>query len=377
MGEEKNPFLIQGYIGPETFCDRRNETKTISNALLNGRNITLFSLRRMGKTGLLYHVGHHMEQKKTVKFLYSDLFNTYSTEDLARSMGQELLRVFAPKRGLARWLGSVFRSISPGISFDPLTGNPEITFNFVRPQESVKTLEHIFDFLESRKETIVWALDEFQQVGTYQKPGTEALLRSRIQKLSRTHFIFSGSHRTLLSQMFTSAKKPFYQSTQWMELQEIGRSDYRKFILKHFNTKRNRILPEMADAILDITLGHTWYVQYLCNRLYATERLVTEKLLASEMRALLKEFEPVYHNFKSLLSPFQWQVLRAVAIEERVYMPGSHVFLHRHNLGAAASVRRALDSLIQQDMISEINTGSERYYRLNDVFLMRWFQSWN
>lgn len=47
-----NPFLIVGYQGPEYFfCDRVNETETIISALRNGRNMTLVSPRRMGKTG--------------------------------------------------------------------------------------------------------------------------------------------------------------------------------------------------------------------------------------------------------------------------------------------------------------------------------------
>ena len=50
----KNPFLLYGYDGPEYFCDRESETKRIISALRNGRNITLLSPRRMGKTGLIF-----------------------------------------------------------------------------------------------------------------------------------------------------------------------------------------------------------------------------------------------------------------------------------------------------------------------------------
>lgn len=51
-----NPFLIVGYQGPEYFCDREKETEVILSALHNGRNITLVSPRRMGKTGLIKNV---------------------------------------------------------------------------------------------------------------------------------------------------------------------------------------------------------------------------------------------------------------------------------------------------------------------------------
>ncbi|GBU26415.1 hypothetical protein R83H12_03112 [Fibrobacteria bacterium R8-3-H12] len=48
----KNPFLISGYHSPAYFCDRAAETKQIISALQSGRNISLISPRRIGKTGL-------------------------------------------------------------------------------------------------------------------------------------------------------------------------------------------------------------------------------------------------------------------------------------------------------------------------------------
>lgn len=344
------------------------------DALLNRRNVTLLALRRMGKSGLLWHAGHHLESKYNVKFLYSDLFNSYSNEDLARILSQELMRQFAPKRSFGKWISTVFKGIVPILSFDPLTGNPELSFNFNSPQEPVRTIEHIFHFLRSTGERVVWALDEFQQVGFYEQPGTEALLRSLIQQTHNVSFVFSGSHRSMLTQMFSNVKRPFYQSTQWMEIHEIPKEEYIRFILLKFNARNPRIGREEAADILDFTMGHTWYVQYLCNRMYGSRRKVTPHLLKDEKLRLLNEFEPVYHNFKALLSPYQWRVLRAIAREEKLYMPNAASFLYRHKLGAAASVKRAIESLIEQDMVSVVQDEERRYFRLNDVFLMRWFQ---
>ena len=43
-----NPFLVYGYNSPEYFCDREKETDKMISALLNERNLTLISPRRMG-----------------------------------------------------------------------------------------------------------------------------------------------------------------------------------------------------------------------------------------------------------------------------------------------------------------------------------------
>ena len=50
-----NPFSITSYIGAAYFCDRDVETKELAGALANGRNVTIVSPRRVGKTGLIHH----------------------------------------------------------------------------------------------------------------------------------------------------------------------------------------------------------------------------------------------------------------------------------------------------------------------------------
>ena len=77
-----NPFLIVGYQGPEYFCDREKETEVILSALHNGRNITLVSPRRMGKTGLIKNVFYTLQEKeKNAKCFYLDIFSTQNLRE--------------------------------------------------------------------------------------------------------------------------------------------------------------------------------------------------------------------------------------------------------------------------------------------------------
>ena len=46
----KNPFVTNGYAGPEYFCDRVEETQHITEMLTNENNMALISPRRIGKT---------------------------------------------------------------------------------------------------------------------------------------------------------------------------------------------------------------------------------------------------------------------------------------------------------------------------------------
>lgn len=53
-----NPFTTTGYVAPEYFCDREIETGKIIEAITSNRNLTLISLRRMGKTALLKQISY-------------------------------------------------------------------------------------------------------------------------------------------------------------------------------------------------------------------------------------------------------------------------------------------------------------------------------
>lgn len=50
-----NPFVTNGYAGPDYFCDRIDETAILTKLLSNGNNVALMSPRRVGKTDLIRH----------------------------------------------------------------------------------------------------------------------------------------------------------------------------------------------------------------------------------------------------------------------------------------------------------------------------------
>jgi len=60
-----NPFITGGYVGPDYFCDRQIETNQILKAISSKRNVTLISLRRMGKTGLLRQISIYLKTHQT------------------------------------------------------------------------------------------------------------------------------------------------------------------------------------------------------------------------------------------------------------------------------------------------------------------------
>jgi hypothetical protein len=83
----KNPFIVKGYESAAFFCDRDAETTEIIANIQNGRDTTLISPRKYGKTCLILHV-FEMAKKKRLKIdtLYVDIYATLSLDDLTKTL---------------------------------------------------------------------------------------------------------------------------------------------------------------------------------------------------------------------------------------------------------------------------------------------------
>lgn len=370
--ELKNPFLVYGYVSPRYFCDREEETKKMLSALDNGRNVTLIAPRRMGKTGLIKNTFYQMQQQHAeVACFYMDIFATRDLSSLVRLLAKTVLgQLDTLSETVLNKLTTFFRTCRPMISVDELTGVPTVTLDFV-PDKSEQTLKEIFDYMVASSRQCYLAIDEFQQISFYPEKGTEALLRSFIQFMPNVHFIFAGSSRHLMEEMFTSTKRPFYQSTQLMMLHEIREESYYRFASAFFEAKGCSLSKQVFGWIYTRFAGYTWYIQALLNRLYELNESVADVRQAEQVLInLLEENAQVYQNLIVLLTDNQLTLMRAIAHEGIVASPNRGDFIKRHGLKAPSSVNTALKSLLEKELIYKSATG----YMVYDRFMSVWLQ---
>ncbi len=367
-----NPFVLSGYISPEYFCNRNHEAGKIISALENGRNITLFSIRRVGKTGLIDHVFYKLHRQKKYLLIYLDILPTSNLNDFINIFAKAVISKLEtrPERILKK-IGDLFASLRPTITFDPITGSPNIEFKLETAKEASQTLEQIFKYIKNQKKHIVIATDEFQQITKYPEKNIEAILRANIQKATNATFIFSGSHKHILLSMFSEYGRPFYQSSELHLLEKIKEEYYIKFIKSKFEKGGKQIKEEQVERILEITRIHTYYVQFLCNRLYGlSARSITNDIIGKTLLEILDENETVYINYRNLLTYSQWKLLEAIAKEGNAKKLLSREFIQAHNLTAASSVQAAIGSLMNKEMIYK----EGGFYFVYDVFLERWLE---
>ena len=364
-----NPFVLTGYVSPEYFCDRQKETDKIISALLNGRNITLTSPRRMGKTGLIHHVFRNMQEDNDVKCFYVDLYQTDSLELLVKKLADTILGTLdSTEDTIIKNVISFFKMLRPVVTVDPMTGEPGFKVD-VEPGQGEYSLSEIFAYMEQSDYRCFVAFDEFQTIAGYADKNVEALLRSYIQRLTNVNFIFSGSQRHVLENMFASASRPFYQSTQMMPLGTIDKSAYHAFSSDMMRNNGQSIDEETFDYLYTKLSSHTWYVHTLLNRLYETGIETIDKATVDDILAdILLENEGTFQTFLRLVTPIQAKVLHAVATEGTIKEIQGKAFLTRYQLGAASTVKTAVKSLVGKELLLD-NNGE---YQIYDRFFGLW-----
>ncbi len=359
-----NPFLLRGYEGPATFCDREEETATLINAIDNRQDITLYAYRRLGKSALIHHVFHHI--KKRYNCVYADLWGTVGLDDFVKELGNAILKsnVFAKKR-LGEKVMDFIRSIGASISVG-IDGMPSIDIIYHDRNKIFNNLEEIFTFLDKLPSPVVLAIDEFQEIRKYEETVLEAKLRALSQQCKNIRFIFSGSELHMLHKLFNDYSRPFYQSTRMIALPKIAAEKYELFIIRQFKKGKKTIDPEIVRHILDITYRHTYYVQAICNYLYSLEN--TPKTIAGYETAyygFLQEKKVFYSELPQLLTPRQFRCVKAFARHGLVKSPTSGSFLQDSGVMVASSMQRIIKALLEKQVILKEDDG----YRLYDVFL--------
>lgn len=368
-----NPFICQGYESHKYFCDRDKETKLMISTLYNGRNITLISPRRLGKTGLIWNTFHQIQsENKDAICIYIDIFPTKNQNELVNMLGSAVFNAAISKgKVFGRKIIDVLGALRPVVGIDSLTGMPNVTVN-IDPAQSEMSIKSIFNHLNRIEKEVFIAIDEFQQITNYPETGTEAMLRSHIQFLHNIHFIFSGSKQHLMSEMFMSPQRPFYQSTDIMNLLPLNENVYYEFANGFFKDNGGVLNEEVFHELYNTFDGYTWYIQSILNRLYENYRKVESvEQLRGTILFVTESKSPQYESLTQLITENQFALLKAIAKEGIVTEPTGKDFLKKYRLSSASSIKTALESLSDKELIYRQSNGYIVYDRFLGIWLSR------
>jgi hypothetical protein len=174
-----------------------------------------------------------------------------------------------------------------------------------------------------------------------------------------------------MEEMFCAPNRPFYQSTQLMNLEPLQEDVYYDFASKFFEAKKGSFSQQVFYDIYQRFDGYTWYLQAILNRLYEQGKKVeTDKQVVEAIMFYVNTLAPHYQMLASFLTDNQFSLLKAIARAELVEQPLSNEFIKRYELPSTSSVKSALSVLVDKDLVYQASKG----YIIYDRFLGLWLK---
>lgn len=371
-----NPFFITGIIPEPYFCDREKETQQLVRVIENKAHILLTSARRMGKNQLIYHLYEQPAIKKAYHTFYVDIFPTTSLHEMVLFLSKEIYSKIVPKgkKALKFFLNTI-KSLTGSLGYDPVTGTPSFDVKLGDIQNPELTLQEIFAYLEAADKPCIFSIDEFQQITHYPEKNVEALLRTYIQRMNNCLFIFAGSNRHILENMFNSSARPFYNSTEQFHLERISKEVYTDFAIQRIHDEDKAITPEAVSLAYDMFEGHTYYVHHILHNAFANanpQKPMDEEDIRKALDEILETRGRSFANTMNKLNFKQKETLVAIAKEGKARGVTSVAFVKKHALKSASSVQYAITTLLEDQLLTYEDNGKQKIYSVADRFFGYW-----
>lgn len=363
-----NPFRYGQVVSGADFCPRPETQQQLASYIQSGQNVVVYGERRIGKTSLIYETLMNASQRR---MLHVDLMDVKSLEDLHARMAKAILSM-EQRSGSLEKIFSLLAGLRPVLAMDPYTGQP--TFSIDAPAKTTpNSIEGLLDLIEmlNRKKPIAVFIDEFQDILNLPDAShTFALLRGKIQFHQEIPYLFAGSIRNAMWEIFTHPDNAFYKSALPLEVGALDRDLFSGFLLHKFKRGKRSITPELLEKIFELTDQVAGDVQELCGALWETSEfgdVLDESAIGNALERIYAQEVKGYESCMVLLTALQVKCLVGIA---RIggEAPFSSRFLQEAGIATSASVTKTLNRLMKLKIIFK----HERGYRFTNPFFKNW-----
>ncbi len=376
MAKNTNPFIVTGKIPDAYFCDRDTEASQLVRFLDSQENVVLMSQRRMGKTKLVEHCLENKAAGKEYVLMNIDILHTSSFRELIQLMGRTVFDCLATRSSrLMKLFTTTLRSLGASFGYDPVQNTPTFDIRLGDITMPEYTLKEIFEYLEKADRRCIIVIDEFQQVTKYPEKNVEALLRTFIQQVSNANFVFAGSQRRLMEEMFFSEKRPFFMSARSIVLEAIPFDVYCDFACLHFEEAGKSIERDAVRLVYEAFHGVTLYLQRIMKDAFNITPVGDTCNVANTQHLVddyIMECEPRLREQLALITEPQKELLYAMSEEGApVKSITTAAFIKRHRMKSTSAVQSAAKKLMEYDLL----TRRDGYYSISDPLLALWLKS--
>lgn len=237
--------------------------------------LAIIGPRKIGKTSLLLEVARRQEAQDVEVVVFDVLDGApVSLETFRRLAGAMFDTAFSRDAGVS--ISRLFdrpaelrAALLKAESYRALT--PELQHILLDIAERPMSESLIRDCLELPERLanelgvhLLIAIDEFQELaGAGTRRGFTdpfPMMRSHWQRHRNVSYVISGSSRSMLTELVTSERSPFFQHFAMMELPGFSRADGARMLVESSPSDRPIPLP-LAERAVELLGGHPFYLQ--------------------------------------------------------------------------------------------------------------------
>jgi uncharacterized protein len=361
----KNPFSFTAVVDDPAFCNRETEQAELIRLIMSSQNVLLYSHRRFGKTSLILKV---FKQLEGVTPIYIDLYGTTSIHDFIRS-ALAGISVAEPKpQRLMSLVRETITSFTASFSLDPITGLPSVSPQLT-PDLKTAPLADVFRLAKAvaTKKRIAIAFDEFQEVARYGGDTFEKQLRKHIQQHRNIAYVFSGSQKHLIMEMFNDAKRAFYRQAASFPLKKISSKAYAKWIEKLYRMDNRTIDSDMIAHVIKRCDNHPAYIQEFFNHLWEEELVSIGTIDLIERRIIRSRMAEFAYAWDSLTLNQRRALKLIIATGGKSIYASSR--LAQFGFKTPSQATTAIEKLTEREFVVKNGT-----YQVQDPIFKRWLE---
>jgi AAA+ ATPase superfamily predicted ATPase len=350
-----NPFKFGDPVEGDYYLPRKDLSGLMSHFLENRIHVVLIGPRRFGKTSFVLNLLKDFEAKGYAT-LFMDIFNITSHMDFLN----QILRALHSKKTWLEKFKKRLLKLRPKLTteYDSITG--QATFGMSLQSSSEKdvkeVIQEVLDELVMLGDKVIIAIDEFQKVCEIDDKGwLEATLRTHMQQMRNTTFLFTGSRKSIIYDMLNNSSRPFYRSCQPIEFPSFG-DEFTDWILERFSEIGIRCQRKAIEHLREIVQDTPNYVQMICFYLVAEGRNnIGIEEIDNALSTVVRQNAYAYQTLLNTLSLSQQRALRLAASHaKQVFSKG---LLLKYQLSSAAVLSSAIQNLKAKGILDEEGTG--------------------
>lgn len=346
----------------EQFCNREKEKKFLADNILKCRHTVLIGPRRYGKSSLVFQtMDMPLMREHNIPLASIDLFLAHDDNAVIKRMlegvSQAISRILPIDQKILIQLQAIFGKFR--VSLGAYGFHVDAALEH---QAALNAVDHIFSALEGlnrlakeQKKKLVFFIDEFQDIKEAESArAIQGAIRHIAQETSEITFIFSGSNRRLLLELFDERSQPLYMLCDRLSLERIASVDYRKHLRKLAEKRWHKAIAEpIEDKIFALTELHPYYINLLCHELWqASTPPERSDSVIDAWEICCQTHEDRFVAELEKLTAKQQDILKALAIQP-VTTPTGLVFSHRTK-ASVSTINQTMRSLMDKDMIFKV-----------------------